>query len=513
MPQPAPVSILFATPPAAVDAEQVAPVFLGDLYLDQVIASVTAGRQEYDLKPLFYTRLHDADAVRYRHEVLRDLENNALRRCAAEFVRAMRSMRLDLAYAAKLHNRHQRDSWVLGAVDIYVDAVNALTVGLTDTQLHSRGLLALRDYLRVYTGADQFNVLDVETKKLTADLRAVSYCVNILGTRVKVMRYDAEADYSAEVLATFERFKQGAVKDYRIKFNDWPDMNDVETRVLDLVAKLYPDIFSALDSFCDRRRDFLDPTVSILDREIQFYLSYLAFIAPLKESGLAFCYPEVSGTSKDVLSHDTFDLALAAKLIAEKSPVVCNDFYLADPERILVVSGPNQGGKTTLARTFGQLHYLASLGLPVPGSEARLFLCDQMFTHFERGENLKDLNGKLQDDLLRIHQILELATPNSVIIMNEIFTSTTLDDAIFLGRQILMQIVALDVLGVCVTFVDELASLGPTIVSMVSTVIPEDPASRTYKLERRPADGLAYAISIAEKYGLTFAALKARIAS
>ncbi len=199
------------------------------------------------------------DAVRYRHEVLRDLENDALRRCVGEFVRAMHSMRAHLAYAAKLHHRYQRESWVLGAVDIYVDAVNALTEGLADTQLHSRGLLALREYLRVYTGSDEFNVLDVEAKKLTADLRAVSYCVNILGTRVKVTRYDGEADYSAEVLATFERFKQGAVKDYRVAFSDWPDMNTVEMRVLDLVAKLYPEIFSALDSFCDRRRDYPRP--------------------------------------------------------------------------------------------------------------------------------------------------------------------------------------------------------------------------------------------------------------
>ena len=160
---------------------------------------------------------------------------------------------------------------------------------------------------------------------------------------------------------------------------------------------------------------------------------------------------------------------------------------------------------------FGQLHFLASIGCLVPGKSAQLVLFDQIMTHFEREEDIENLRGKLQDDLVRIQIILNLATSNSIIIMNEIFNSTTLKDAIFLGTKIIEKIVENDSLCVFVTFIDELTFLSDSIISAASTIVPENPEMRTYKIVRKPADGLAHAMSIAEKHRLTRLQIRERI--
>ena len=102
------------------------PDFFADLRLDQVVAALTAGREEYDLAGFFYRPLHEVEAVHYRHHVLSDLEQEPVLGAVREFAGGMRQMRKHLALMAKLHYARQQQRWFLEAASVYCDAVCAL---------------------------------------------------------------------------------------------------------------------------------------------------------------------------------------------------------------------------------------------------------------------------------------------------------------------------------------------------------------------------------------------------
>jgi DNA mismatch repair protein MutS len=512
--RPAFVSLLTADPGATGRPGDPDQSFIADLNLDQVIAAVAGDREERDLiSELLRERAPDPGTVCYRQEVFRDLEDQELFQAARRFAERMRQVRAHLASLPRMQSEHQREGWFLDAASIYCDAIRSLAADLRDGPISSRGMLAFRDYLTSYAASQSFLQLDSDTAARKADLARVSYQVRIKGGHVEVTRYAGEPDYSAEITAAFERFQQGAVRDYSVQYRTWPGMTHVGARILELVARLFTAEFTALTGYREQHAGFADPVIRQFDRELQFYLAYLDYTGPLRSVGLSFCYPELIEDSKEIFARDTFDLALAAKLARSGTAVVSNEFHLTGRERVIVVSGPNQGGKTTFARTFGQLHHLAGTGCPVPGSAARVFVPDHIFTHFEREEDITNLAGKLETDLLRIQQALRAATGSSIVIMNEIFTSTTVSDAKFLGEKVLAKILELDLLSVYVTFIDELASMGPAVVSMASTIVPDNPAERTYKVVRKPADGLAYALAIAQKHHVTYEQLRGRLGS
>lgn len=509
-------SILFPTREQHEKPRQTgAPACFKDLNLDQLFDPIFKTKKEFELETFFFTSLHEPEVIAYRQDVMRELEDNELRALFSNFSKTVYDIGqcMDTIRSSLTSEDHRRSNYLaqglmLDYADRYCLTVSTFLNEISKLTFLSDGLCDFVEYLSAYCQSEGYTGLYDHVKRLRDGFSTVEYCMLIKIGTIRVRKYEGQADHSKQILASFEKFRQGDAKDYRHKLPEEPYAAHVEAAVLGMVAELYKDIFADLNGFCSEYFHFDDETILCFSREIQFYLSWLDLAAPLQQAGLPFCYPILCSTAECLYDLDGFDLALARM---EYGKTVVNDFELSAPERIIVVTGPNQGGKTTFARVFGQVHYLASLGLCVPGRKAAVYLFDNIFTHFGREEDLSTLNGKLQDDLVRLRALLDRATNRSIIIVNEIFASTTLSDALSLGEHMMDTFATLGAPTVLVTFLDELASHGPETVSMMSTIREDDPTKRTFKIIRKPPDGLAYAIHIASKHGLTYELLCERL--
>ena len=189
--------------------------------------------------------------------------------------------------------------------------------------------------------------------------------------------------------------------------------------------------------------------------------------------------------------------------------VVANDFTLSQGERSAVITGANQGGKTTYARSIGQVAVLTALGLPVPCERACLPLYNAIFSQFTQAEDAAADNGKLKEELLRLRPILQGAGKGSLVILNELFSSATAQDALDMAERTLELLTEAGAHTVCVTHIDGLCP--KHAVSMVAQVQRES-GRRTYRIMRAEANGQAYAGEIALKHGLAATKIKERIA-
>ncbi len=486
-----------------------------DLNLDQIFMPLLERKKRFNLDGLFCTSLRDPVVIRYRQDVMRELENEDLFALVSHFSETVFDLGVKLETLYRLlgsdksyDNNYLTRGRMLYCAELYCKEVSALSEGLNGLELKSSGLRAFSGYLNEYRRSDFFVKLEEDISRLRERLATVSYNMLINNGTIRVRKYEGQADLSVQVIEMFEKFRRDGVKDYHKKLSNEPVADHVEAAVLNMVAKYHKDIFADLEKFCESRLRFQDATITRFAADVQFYIAWLDYIRSLRGKGLRFNYPGLSENAERIYNYQGFDLALALKT---QGVVVTNDFVLDAPERIIVVTGPNQGGKTTFARAFGQLHWLMSLGLCVPGSKSLLYLFDNILTHFGREEDLSTLNGKLQDDLVRLRELLDNATERSVIVVNEIFSSTTLSDALTLGERMMDAFAELGAPAVVVTFLDELANRGKETVSMMSTVKEEDPSQRTYKIIRKPPDGLAYAMHIAGRHGLTYEQLSRRL--
>ena len=160
-------SILFIkTGESTNEVSSKAPAFFVDLNLNQIIDTITADRDIYDLQPFFYTPLYSEDAIQYRHEIMRELENDTLMQNIKSFAEKMVVICWCFALAEKLRFKNFKEGWFLEAAMIYCDTINNLVNGLSQVDLKSPGFISFRNYLTNYANSDGISALLTATKSL-----------------------------------------------------------------------------------------------------------------------------------------------------------------------------------------------------------------------------------------------------------------------------------------------------------------------------------------------------------
>jgi DNA mismatch repair ATPase MutS len=195
---------------------------------------------------------------------------------------------------------------------------------------------------------------------------------------------------------------------------------------------------------------------------------------------------------------------------------VTNDVDLGEGGRIGILTGPNQGGKTTYTHMVGLCHILAQAGLWVPATRARISPVDNIYTHYPVAEQLEKATGRFGDEAQRLSHIFTRATGHSLILLNESLASTSPGESLYIAQDLVRILRRLGVRALFATHLHELAADVATlnantagdsvIVSLVASrrTEGEDGTRRSFKIVPGQPLGRSYAQEIAVKYGISY---------
>jgi MutS domain V len=171
----------------------------------------------------------------------------------------------------------------------------------------------------------------------------------------------------------------------------------------------------------------------MLQTELAFYIGCLNLHERLLQLRAPFVFPSVTGPGAPRFScGDLYEVCLA--LTANRRPVG-NDVK-ADGKSLIIVTGANQGGKTTFLRSFGLAQLMSQSGMFAPAGSLELNIVDGVFTHFKHEEDATMKSGKFDEELSRMNDIANVVTPNALILFNESFAATNEREGSEIARQI-----------------------------------------------------------------------------
>lgn len=447
--------------------------------------------------------------------------------------------------------------WRVGQLETYVDCVQGLAgvfVGLSQP-VRAAGLRRLNDLAAAISGEPTFVRLAAELPEMVKAVRGIA------SITIGVNLDDRLRPVEATLLAISNRKFRGPgssvlhtlfgteVKGETLEgiaplHTAAPGLGRPSPRGIDLHDPILYPLFRDLADVLKKisrpvavaLRRYMNINIQVLSgigAELAFYLGALRLIERLRTAGLPICRPEIAPAEDRLCAiDDAYNPVLALRLLDKDQPrslagvVITNDLRFGAAGRIFVLTGPNQGGKTTYTQAVGLAQVLAQAGLFVPGSAARLSPVDSIYTHFPVEERPHMEAGRLGEEAQRLSAIFAQATRHSLILLNESLASTSPGEGLYLAQDLVRILRVLGARAIYATHlhdlaagVDDLNASTPgdsAVISLVAQAVPHGSNGnirQTYQIVPGPPLGRSYAREIAARYGISYEQLAQQLRS
>ncbi len=192
----------------------------------------------------------------------------------------------------------------------------------------------------------------------------------------------------------------------------------------------------------------------VLRAELAFYLGCVNLHLRLADKGEPMCFPDPRPTGAPALSaRGLYDVCLSLRI---DSHAVGNDID-ADGRRLVLITGANEGGKSTFLRSVGVAQLMMQSGMFVPATSFTANASTGVFTHFKREEDATMTQGKLDEELARMSQVADRIGPGALLLCNESFASTNEREGSEIARQVVRAATESEVKVLFVTHLYDLA--------------------------------------------------------
>ena len=303
-------------------------------------------------------------------------------------------------------------------------------------------------------------------------------------------------------------------------------LNEADKALFEALEKLTSSYMRRLKSALRAYDRLSFQKISMLSDQLDIFDGMTAIAASCEARGIKMCRPQFSDTPRTARLTDLFDPCFYFKAAAADSEakgddlVVTNSLEMDDSGRFFILTGANNGGKTTFLRGAGLCFLMAQTGFYVPAAACVIAPCDFIFTHFPKEEETGINASRFTTEIKDLKVISDLVSENSLLLMNESIQSTTPKECAEIAGEITRIFCIIGVRGIYATHITELALMCDDItadpdcrsvpVSIVATV-DEESGKRLYKIKRGQPLKQSYAMDIFNSFGINSENIRKRV--